>query len=421
MSSVPTEEWLSTLAAQYERYPYPNRDPEAEPAQHNRTMANNLAAIAHYLNGGRPMHGQGFRALVAGGGTGDATVHLASQLAVEDPDAEILHIDLSNASLAIAQKRVEGQGLKNVRFHQFNLLDLKPEHYGEFDYINCSGVLHHLPDPIEGLRRLRGVLKPHGGLSVMLYGTYGRIGVYQVQDIMRRLRAHDEDDLETAAQLARELLKSLPPSNWQVRRAGGVPDRNSSTEEIVDKYLHPHDRPFTVPEIFDALDAAELTFAGFRHPLWYDPAAVLPEDTFGGRLRKMSVPERAALGEILHGMYHSRHVFYASRRMSAPVPPDPSDWLNVPVWIGQELSAGESRIMFGGPIPSWISGEALALLRGIDGTRSVRDLCQLFVESTLFGSEEDFRTSWSRVYRLLNGRGLLMLRRAGCPDGAGHP
>ena len=190
----------------------------------------------------------------------------------------------------------------------------------------------------------------------------------------------------------------------------GSPDHNISIEEIVDKYLNPHDRPFTVPEIFESLEAAGLSFAGFRHPLWYDPAAVLPKADLGESLQRTPLRERAALGELIHGAYHSRHVFFASRRIPAPVTPRPNDWDNVPVWIGNDVPVSGELIMFDEPIPSWISGVALTLLRGIDGNRSISELCRLFVKDGVFRSDEDFRAAWDRLYRLLNGRGLLMLK-----------
>jgi len=40
---------------------------------------------------------------------------------------------------------------------------------------------------------------------------------------------------------------------------------------LVDTYLHPIDRSFTVPEIFEMINSAELHFASFTVPLLYDP------------------------------------------------------------------------------------------------------------------------------------------------------
>lgn len=37
-----------------------------------------------------------------------------------------------------------------------------------FDFIESRGVLHHLPDPEAGLRALNSVLKPTGGILLML-------------------------------------------------------------------------------------------------------------------------------------------------------------------------------------------------------------------------------------------------------------
>ncbi len=58
---------------------------------------------------------------------------------------------------------------------------------GPFDYIDCCGVLHHLPDPAAGLRALLSVLAPGGGLGLMVYAPHGRTGVYMLQDALRLL------------------------------------------------------------------------------------------------------------------------------------------------------------------------------------------------------------------------------------------
>ena len=58
---------------------------------------------------------------------------------------------------------------------------------GPFDYIDCCGVLHHLPDPADGLAALLSVLAPGGGLGLMVYAPHGRTGVYMLQDALRLL------------------------------------------------------------------------------------------------------------------------------------------------------------------------------------------------------------------------------------------
>ena len=55
-------------------------------------------------------------ALVAGGGTGDATIFLAEQL--RGTNAEVVHLDMSQASIALAQARAQIRGLDNITWVQ---------------------------------------------------------------------------------------------------------------------------------------------------------------------------------------------------------------------------------------------------------------------------------------------------------------
>jgi SAM-dependent methyltransferase len=47
--------------------------------------------------------------------------------------------------------------------------------------------LHHLADPDAGLRALRDVLAPDGAMHLMVYATYGRAGIYMMQEYCRPL------------------------------------------------------------------------------------------------------------------------------------------------------------------------------------------------------------------------------------------
>ena len=45
---------------------------------------------------------------------------------------------------------------------------------GDFDFIEASGVLHHLADPWEGWRVLLSLLRPGGTMQVGLYSELAR-------------------------------------------------------------------------------------------------------------------------------------------------------------------------------------------------------------------------------------------------------
>ena len=75
--------------------------------------------------------------------------------------------DRSAAARRIAEARAAARTLGNIRFVEGSLLDLPGSGLGSFDYIDCCGVLHHLPDPLAGLRALAGALAPGGGIGLI--------------------------------------------------------------------------------------------------------------------------------------------------------------------------------------------------------------------------------------------------------------
>src|SRR5262249_25130644 len=135
------------LRQQYEAYPYPLRDPQEEKKRLLEGYPSHMLEVNHYIFGGRRDFRRPFRALVAGGGTGDAAIRLGQHLVDRGCPAEVVYLDLSVASRRIAEARAEVRGLTNIRFVTGSLLELPSLGLGAFDYIDCCGVLHHLPDP----------------------------------------------------------------------------------------------------------------------------------------------------------------------------------------------------------------------------------------------------------------------------------
>ena len=145
---------MDEVRAQYEALPYPPRDPRDEAIRLITGTPSHILEINHYLFSGRLNFTRPFRALVAGGGTGDACIMLAQQLADRRCPGEVVYLDLSTASRQICEGRAKARGLRNINFLTGSLLDLPSMPIGQFDYIDCTGVLHHLPDPAAGMRAL---------------------------------------------------------------------------------------------------------------------------------------------------------------------------------------------------------------------------------------------------------------------------
>src|SRR5262245_27932138 len=179
MSSDPISEF-------YTRHPYPPpvdnldraRDEWRDPGRHR--------AEFHLLWPGQPFRAD-LEILVAGCGTWQA-----AKYAVCRPHARVTGIDVSVTSIEHTQKLKLQYDLANLEIRQVPI-----EHADalerRFDLIVCTGVLHHLADPDAGLRALRGVLKPDGAISLMVYAPYGRAGVYMLQEYCRRLGVGTSD------------------------------------------------------------------------------------------------------------------------------------------------------------------------------------------------------------------------------------
>lgn len=81
-------------------------------------------------------------------------------------------IGLDIGSVEDAKKRAKDTGIKNAEFINGSALDL-PFKDCEFDFVCCSGVLHHTPNIELGLREIFRVLKPGGSVFLLLYGSGG--------------------------------------------------------------------------------------------------------------------------------------------------------------------------------------------------------------------------------------------------------
>jgi len=397
------------LQKQYEAYPYPCRDPKND--TQIITLINDLALIGHYGFGGQDWYSdKDCRVLIAGGGTGDATLHLAQQLSVANPDAEIIHLDLSQTSNDITQARLDHKGLNNVKVVKGSLLDLPNGELGAFDYINCSGVLHHLKAPDVGAKALCFVLKDHGVMSVMLYGEYGRRIVYDIQSLARMVSTQDEG-LVSRIPLVREVLDALPAQN---------PLRNvfpleMPDNELVDRYLHSQDRAYTVPQIFEMLEVAALNFISFVPAANYDPLLAVCAGDLHDRIKVLPEMQRMAFAEILRGSM-DRHIFFAAKKdHQCPQRPDPKDLDLVPVLITAGMRLRQQNfpngVMFAQPVEGRLEPEHLRIVSRIDGMVSLNDIFKSC--AAVYGmGEDEFETLWLEIYRVLSSRGNLALKKA---------
>ena len=246
----------------YEQFPYPLRDPQQEKDRLLMPPLDSLSRVNHYCFGGTKDFDANFRALVAGGGTGDSLIWLAEQL--RDVGGTVTYLEPSSASTKVARARAEARGLTNVDYVNQTISEFAKSQPEPFDYINCAGVLHHLEDPEEGLRDLTSVLKADGAVGIMVYGEHGRLAVTEWRKMIEPLL--EGKDLQQQLAMTRTLLSALPEDNMLLKMGGGpgfIKGLLENDPEIVDLLLHPVECAYDVHGVYDFASSAGLHVAAF--------------------------------------------------------------------------------------------------------------------------------------------------------------
>lgn len=188
------------VARQYHSHPYPPWD--APVGIGETSNWNEIVADMRRRPDGYPsLQAVPARILIAGCGTGFGAV-VAAQNA---PEAEITAIDLSRTSVAYAMEKADRFAPGRIRFGVGDILNVTA--LGQwFDFIECSGVLHHMANPIDGLATLTQVLRAGGRMKIGLYSKRGRRSVTAAREWIRLLGWRD---VPVGLRGARSALRSL--------------------------------------------------------------------------------------------------------------------------------------------------------------------------------------------------------------------
>ncbi|PZP86806.1 MAG: hypothetical protein DI582_01705 [Azospirillum brasilense] len=435
MDANAPQEFSTEVRGHYEELPYPYRDVAQEGKQFNGSDGFNPTAFTHHGWQGKRDLRDGARILIAGDGTGDASINWAESML--GSRAEIVAIDLSSQSIALAKARLAKRQLTNVTHHHMSILDLPTAGLGSFDVIECTGVLHHLPDPAAGLAALGSVLKDDGIMGLMVYAEYGRVAVYMLQDLFRRLSTPDMTRAEKLA-LARAFLDNVPTTHWITVKnelfLGDIqwPDGSG----IYDLLLHSTDRAYTVPQLYEWVQGAGLNlhglFGDFISESLYEPGNYNRDPRILASLEGKDKPERQAIAELMHGSM-CKHNLYVTKQ-----PKEPASFADdmvityglmhtLFVSFVAELSAllaqvniGE-RVLFR-PRPMATAEmmyltrrpATIMLLQAIDGKRSIGEIVGLVSREAKL-SRNDVRKDLHLLYTEMYDRLLVFLRHESVP------
>jgi SAM-dependent methyltransferase len=275
----------------YNRYPYPR--PVDDLDKYRRVWQDRQRRRADYhLFWPARSYREDQSILIAGCGTSQAVKH-----ALRWPSAQVTGIDFSATSVRCTEQLKRKYDLKNLQIHQLPL-----ERVGDletsFDQIVCTGVLHHLADPDAGLRALRDVLKPDGAMHLMVYAPYGRTGIYMLQEFCKRIGISATD------QAIRDLvgmLGALPPGHPLETLLREAPDFRHEAA-LADALLHPQDRAYSVPQLFDFIERGKMTFGRWvRKASYSTQCGVMARIPQASLMAQLPLAEQYAAAELFRG------------------------------------------------------------------------------------------------------------------------
>jgi SAM-dependent methyltransferase len=196
--------------------------------------------------------------LIAGAGTGRQVARVRRDC----PDARIVAVDLSRASIAYAMRALAELGVAGVRFLEADILDLG--RLGEtFDMVQSVGVLHHMQDPLAGWRVLSGLTRPGGTMKIGLYSERGRAAVRACRRVIAKEGVAATPD--GIARFRRRLMEGAVAGLAKADAAAilGTPDFYSASM-CRDLLFHVEEHHATPASLRRDLDALGLAFIGFE-------------------------------------------------------------------------------------------------------------------------------------------------------------
>lgn len=373
-----TDPRADVIEAFYDRHPYPppRADLDAAAARPSDPLEQR---VAHHLVWPERPYAGDVRVLVAGCGTAQAVRH-----ALRRPDAHVVGIDVSSTSIEHSERLAAQHGVANLALHRLPI-----ERAGDlgqtFDRIVCTGVLHHLADPVAGLRSLTNVLAPGGAITLMVYAPYGRSGIYLMQDYCRRLGlTTDKDDLADLVATLREIPAGHPLSRLLNETRDFLDD-----DALADALLNPRERAYAVPEVLQLLAAADLRFGRWERQAPYLPdCGSISETPHATRIAALPRAEQFSALELFRGtiLRHTVIAFSAADLKAGHLDfaaPDADRWrpIRVPtaVAVEQRLPPGAAAALLNRAhtetdLVMFVTRDELDMFRRIDGEVTIGEL-----------------------------------------------
>src|SRR5882672_2467789 len=177
--------------------------------------------------------------------------------ALRFPHATVIGSDVSATSLEICRARARGLGVVNLELRQESLNHVT--YRDSFDYVLCTGVIHHNADPRVTLERLACALKPGGLMELMVYNRFHCVIPVAFQQAIRLLCSGrgQVSDFENELSVTRRIIADTLPS----RLLGSYLNRydaDSPESMLADELLQPLLYSYTVESLQEMVASCNL-------------------------------------------------------------------------------------------------------------------------------------------------------------------
>ncbi|MDH2427990.1 class I SAM-dependent methyltransferase [Sphaerisporangium sp. TRM90804] len=292
----------------YSEFPYPWHvtrlaradDPTLHPALVSQELGD--------FTGGRMPPGA--RIWVPGCGVNQALI-----MALRFPSATVVGSDVSEESLRMCGAAAEQVGASNLVLRDEGIT--QASYREEFDYIACTGVIHHCPNPGTLLERLGAALKPSGVVELMVYNTFHRREITAFQEAMR-LIGRDQD-----LWYAKRLAAAFRTDNLLTRQIQA--EVEDPDVQFADTWLNPYEQTYTVADLDGLAGRAGLELEApcvsavarsLESFMWEVPVA---DDRIRRQFHALDDLTRWRVSNLLL-MDRSPLVWFYLRRADSPIP-----------------------------------------------------------------------------------------------------
>lgn len=228
--------------------------------------------------------------LIAGCGSDQAAI-----LAMCNSKHNFYGIDLS-------KKSIDHQNILKEK-HQINNLELFCDDFRnvefdfKFDYIISSGVIHHLENPITGIKYFKKYIKNDGVICLMVYGDNQSYGLNKVKTLFQYLNLKQDSE---SINISRNLIYNLPEDHPAKIFTKSVKDL-SYDAGVIDLMLHNKEKFFNINELIDILDENNLKIKNFFDARIFSLTKFfLDNDLIINKIRKLTIKKRLEISQNLN-------------------------------------------------------------------------------------------------------------------------